>query len=343
MFKVLLYQTNSVETGLMVQEAVMFNSIITATGSYLPDFKVSNDDLSEVVDTSDEWIYSRTGIKNRRIAKDIDVATMAANASKKALENGQVNAKDIDMIVVATVSSDYAMPSTACLVQDLIGADQAFCFDLQAACSGFVYGLDVIHQFIQTGKVKKALLIGVEKLSQLLDWSDRSTCVLFGDGAGAVVVESTTEDKGIMHIESKAIGKQWEALVAPLRNNDTPYYKQTIDPYLTMDGRNVFQFACTRVPEIFEEIAENVNLTPDDIELYVLHQANSRIIEKIAKKLKQPIDKFYMNMESYGNTSAATIPIALDELNQEGRLDGKLVGLSGFGAGLTYGATIIQF
>lgn len=321
----------------------MLNSRILGTGSYLPEFNVNNEELAKIVDTSDEWIYSRTGIKNRRIAKDIDVVTMASNASIKALENAGVLAVDLDMIVVATVSSDYAMPSTACIVQEKLGAENAFCFDLQAACSGFVYGLDIIHQFIQSGRVKKALLIGVEKLSQLLDWTDRSTCVLFGDGAGAIIIEATEMDKGVVHIESKAIGKQWEALVAPIKYNDTPYYKQDVKPYLTMDGRNVFQFACTKVPEIFQSLTREKNLTPDDVELYVLHQANSRIIDRIAKKLKQPINKFHMNMETYGNTSAATIPIALDELNHQGKLKGKLVGIAGFGAGLTYGAALIQF
>ncbi len=325
------------------QEAPMYHGKIVGTGSFLPDFIVTNDDLAKVVETSDEWIYTRTGIKERRIAKDYDVHDMAARAAQKALDQSGVQAQEIDMIVVATVTSDYSMPSVACMVQGEISAHQAFAFDLQAACSGFVYGLDVIEQFIQTGKVKKALLIGVEKLSQVLNWQDRSTCVLFGDGAGAVVIEATQEKTGVMDIYNKSIGTDWDVLTSKIRHNDTPYYQQGSDNYLKMDGQQVFQFACKKVPEIFSELMEKNDIQLSEVDLYVLHQANSRIIERVAKKMGQPMDKFYMNIEKCGNTSAATIPIALDELNAEGKLAGKTVGISGFGAGLTYGAAFIQF
>jgi 3-oxoacyl-[acyl-carrier-protein] synthase-3 len=321
----------------------MYHGKIVETGSFLPETNVTNDDLSKIVDTSDEWIYSRTGIKERRIAVKETVSDMATGAALDALRRSNMDPSRIDMIVVATTSSDYAMPSTACLVQNDIGASNAFCFDLQAACSGFMYGLEVIEQFIQTGKVKKALLIGVEKMSQLLDWEDRGTCVLFGDGAGAILIEETEENIGVIDTKSRSIGTQWEALVAPLRNNDTPFYKQINEPYLTMKGRDVFQFAVMKVTEIFKETFEEKDMSGDEIDLFVLHQANKRIIESIAKRLKQPIDKFYMNMEKYGNTSAATIPIALDELNKAGKLVGKKVAMAGFGAGLTYGSAIVQF
>lgn len=321
----------------------MYHGKIVGTGSFLPDFIVTNDDLAKVVETSDEWIYTRTGIKERRIAKDYDVHEMATSAGKKALEKSGLDPTELDMIVVATVTSDYSMPSVACMVQGEIGAHEAFAFDLQAACSGFVYGLDVVEQFIQTGKVKKALLIGVEKLSQVLNWQDRSTCVLFGDGAGAVVIEATQEKAGVIEVYNKSIGSDWRVLASKIRHNDTPYYQQETDNYLTMDGQQVFQFACKKVPEIFNELMEKNAITVADVDWFVLHQANSRIIERVAKKMGQPIDKFYMNIEKCGNTSAATIPIALDELNSEGKLAGKTVGISGFGAGLTYGAAFIQF
>lgn len=321
----------------------MLHGRIIETGSFLPETIITNDDLSKVVDTSDEWIYSRTGIKQRHIAVTESVSHMASHAALDALKRSGVDPLDIDMIVVATVSADYAMPSTGTIVQKEIGATNAFCFDLNAACSGFVYGLEVIEQFIQTGKVKKALLIGVEKLSQLLNWEDRGTCVLFGDGAGAVIIEGTFDSCGVIDTKSKSIGEQFEALVSPLRNNDTPYYKQDKEPYLTMDGRAVFQFAVTKVTQLFKDVFAEKDMTGDDIDLFVLHQANKRIIESIAKRLKQPMDKFYLNMERYGNTSAATIPIALDELNKAGQLAGKKVAMAGFGAGLTYGSAIVQF
>jgi len=321
----------------------MLHGKIIETGSFLPETIITNDDLSKIVDTSDEWIYSRTGIKQRHIAVSESVSDMAAGAALDALKRSGINPLDIDMIVVATVSADYAMPSTGTIVQNSIGATNAFCFDLNAACSGFVYGIEVIEQFIQTGKVKKALLIGVEKLSQLLNWEDRGTCVLFGDGAGAIIIEGTTEIAGVIDTKSKSIGEQFEALVSPLRNNDTPYYKQDKEPYLTMDGRAVFQFAVTKVSQLFKDVFEEKDMTGDDIDLFVLHQANQRIIESIAKRLKQPMDKFYLNMERFGNTSAATIPIALDELNKAGQLAGKKVAMAGFGAGLTYGSAIVQF
>lgn len=319
----------------------MNNSRIAGFGSYIPKLVIHNNDLAKMVDTSDEWIHTRTGIRERHIAKDESVLEMATNAAKEALADARMTPEELDMIVIATITSDHTMPSTSCLLQNELGANNAFCFDLQAACAGFLYGMDVIHQFIQSGRVKKALLIGVEKLSQIMDWSDRSSCVLFGDGAGSVVIEAC-EEKGIRSIESRSLGSSYKALVAPAKRNDTPYYKQMTEYYFTMDGRAVYEFAVRKVPEILKSVLAQENLTAGDIDYYVLHQANARMIETIAKRMKQPLDKFFMNMHKYGNTSSASIPIALNELRKDVDLTGKTIAISGFGAGLTYGAAIIK-
>ncbi len=321
----------------------MYHGKITQTGSYLPSLKVSNDDLSKIMDTSHEWIYSRTGIVTRHIAGKESVTDMAVEAANRALEHASYGAESIDMIVVATVSSEYSMPSIACQVQKGIGAHEAFCFDLQAACSGFVYGLDVIDQYMRSGRIKKALLIGVEKLSRLLNWEDRSTCVLFGDGAGAVLIEATDSELGIQGIELYSIGEQWDALVAVNGNEKNPFYDAVSQEGLTMDGRGVFQFACTKVTEGFNTLFESLEISPNDMDHYVLHQANKRIIERISKKMNVPMERFFMNMDQVGNTSAASIPLALDAMNEQGKLKGKTVALSGFGAGLTYGVGIVKF
>lgn len=320
---------------------------ITGTGRYLPETFFTNDELSKYVETSDEWIYSRTGIKKRHIAVNEKTFELGAKAAANALESANVSADEIDLIVVATVSAEYSMPSIACLIQNELGAHKAMCFDMQAACSGFVYGLDIINQFLTSGKFKKALLIGVEKLSQILNWEDRTTCVLFGDGAGAVVLESVevTDDSniGIIDVLNKSIGQDHRYLVSKINHHDTPFYKQEEKQFLTMEGREVFQFACTKVPECIEELLSQNHIEIQDIDKFVLHQANERIITKIAKKLDQEMDKFYLNISEYGNTSSATVPIALDELWKANELQGKKVVLAGFGAGLTYGAAVIQF
>ncbi len=320
----------------------MKQSAITGLGHYVPETIVTNDDLSKFIDTSDEWINSRTGISNRRIATNITSYEMAAKAVQDALSNHKLQAEEIDLIIVATFTGEYAMPSMACLVQKEIGASKAMCFDVNAACSGFVYGLDIADQFIKSGKYQNAVVIGSEKLSQILDWEDRGTCVLFGDGAGAVIIESS-ETKGIHGTINHAIGENYACLTAENRINKTPYYEGRDDHFLKMGGQAVFQFACTKVPEVIREVAVQEKVDVSDIDLFVLHQANYRIITKIAKRMKVDISKFYMNMDKYGNTSAASIPIALSELSKEGKLLGKKVMISGFGGGLTYGASYIQF
>lgn len=320
----------------------MYNTKIIGLGYHTPALAVTNDDLAKYIETSDEWIHTRTGISNRYIASEETSYELAAKAGQKAIENSGLSPMDIDLIVVATFSSEYATPSVACLVQKEIGAPKAMCFDLNAACSGFVYGLDVADQFIKTGKYTNALVIGSEKLSQLLDWDDRGTCVLFGDGAGAVVVEGTQE-VGIIDTINYAIGEDYSCLYAKNKVNKTPYYEGSDDHALVMNGQEVFQFACKKVPEVIQEILEKNQLTTEAIDLFVLHQANARIINKIAKRMKVDVHKFYMNMDKYGNTSAASIPIALAELEDQALLKGKKVIIAGFGAGLTYGCSLIQF
>lgn len=320
----------------------MKNSKIIGLGHYVPELSVSNDDLSKYIETSDEWIYSRTGIKNRHIAINETSYELAAKASEVALDIAKVKVEDIDLIIVATFSGEYATPSMACLVQKELGAMNAMCFDVSAACSGFVYGMDIADQFIRTGKYKKALVVGSEKLSQILDWDDRGTCVLFGDGAGAAVL-SVSDDVGIIDTVNHSIGKDFECLYVKNPVNKTPYYEGSNEHHLKMNGQVVFQFACTKVPEVLRELGDKNDVALEDVDYFVLHQANSRIVAKIAKRMKLDSDRFYMNMDEYGNTSAASIPIALSEMASKGLLKGKKVMISGFGAGLTYGASLIQF
>ncbi|MCF8020202.1 MAG: ketoacyl-ACP synthase III [Vallitaleaceae bacterium] len=315
---------------------------ISGIGHYVPELKVSNNDLSTMMDTNDEWIHSRTGIRNRHIAVTETSFEMASYASLRALEKAELDPKNVELIIVATFSGEYATPSMACLVQKAIGASKAMCFDLNAACSGFVYGIDVADQFIKTGKYKNALVIGSEKLSQILDWEDRSTCVLFGDGAGAVILEASDEF-GIIDSINYAIGEAFECLYAKNVGNKTPFYEEQNEHKLMMNGQDVFQFACKKVPDILYEVMAKNQITQEEVDYFVLHQANVRIVSKIAKRMKINMDKFYVNMEAYGNTSAASIPIALSEMSEEGLLTGKKVIIAGFGAGLTYGCSLIQF
>jgi len=315
---------------------------ISGIGHYVPDLKVSNNDLSTMMDTNDEWIHSRTGIRNRYIAVTETSFDMAGYAALKALKKAGLDPKDVELIIVATFSGEYATPSMACLVQKAIGAKKAMCFDLNAACSGFVYGIDVADQFIKTGKYKNALVIGSEKLSQILDWEDRSTCVLFGDGAGAVILEAS-DGPGIIDSVNYAIGEEFECLYAKNVGNKTPFYEEQNEHKLMMNGQDVFQFACKKVPEILYEVMAKNQVNQEDVDYFVLHQANVRIVTKIAKRMKINLDKFYVNMEAYGNTSAASIPIALSEMSEKGLLTGKKVLIAGFGAGLTYGCSLIQF
>lgn len=321
---------------------------IIGTGSSLPKTMLSNQQLSELVDTSDEWISSRTGIRNRRIAGEEKGSGLAAEAAGKALENAKVRAEEIELIIVATCSQDQYFPSTACMVQKAIGAQNAAAFDISAACSGFLFALHTVQAYFAAGIYKKALIVGTEVLSKLVDWTDRSTCVLFGDGAGAAVVEASED--GLVSFVQYSDGERGQVLTCEGRPVINPVTMQGIDTeqsgekeemsrYIRMDGQEVFKFAVKKVPECIQQVLDMSDTSREDVRWYVLHQANSRIIRSVAKRLGVGEDKFPMNMDQYGNTSAASIPILLDEMNRKGMLErGDRIVLSGFGAGLTWGA-----
>ncbi|HLQ40139.1 MAG TPA: beta-ketoacyl-ACP synthase III [Tetragenococcus sp.] len=309
---------------------------ITQTASYVPAKVVTNADLAQIMDTSDEWITSRTGIRQRHIATNENTSDLCIEVAKKLLTKADIKAENLDFIIVATMSPDYNSPSVACLVQGAIGATQALCFDLSAACSGFVYALSVGDKLIRTG-AKKGLVIGGEVISKLLNWQDRSTAVLFGDGAGGVLLESS-ETKHIISQKLQADGKRAMALTSGLVTVRHPFSEseQSASPLLKMAGRDIFDFALRDVVIQIKDIIEEQDA---DIDYFLLHQANSRILDKIAKKVHFSRDKFLQNMDQYGNTSAASIPILLDEAVSSGKLilgSKQNVILSGFGGGLTW-------
>lgn len=318
---------------------------LIGTGRYVPEKIVTNDDLSKIVDTNDEWITSRTGIKQRRISEGENTSDLGTKAALKALESAKLTADDIDLIVVATSTPDSLSPSTAVYIQRNIGAFKAACFDISAACSGFIYALNIGSQFIKTGQSKNALIIGAEVLSKVTDWTDRNTCVLFGDGAGAVVL-TASETKGISSIFCGADGRKVEHLninCVPVKN---PYVKpETIDSIrISMDGREVFKFASNIMLEAIDKVLKDSGLKLEDIKYVVPHQANYRIIEFAARKLGAPEDKFYINLQNYGNTSAASIPIALDEMirNSVIKKGDKMI-LVAFGAGFTWSTALVEY
>ncbi len=319
--------------------------IIKGTGSYTPKNVINNIKLGEIVDTSDEWILTRTGIKERKISIDENTSDLAIKACKIAIKNAKISSLDIDLIVLATCTPDMLIPSTACIVQKALGCDNAVSFDISAACTGFIYALDIAKSLIKSNNYKNALVIGAETLSKIVNWEDRTTCVLFGDGAGAVVL-SKSEEEGIIESFCKTDAKKYECLVAPSNDLNNPFIKNHIknEKYLKMDGQEVFKFATTTIVNSIKEVLEKANMTIDEIDYIVPHQANIRIIEHSAKKLKIDKEKFYTNLENYGNTSAASIPIALHELNEKKNLKkGDKIILVGFGGGLTFGATIIKW
>ena len=325
---------------------------ITGTGSALPEKRVTNFDMAELVETSDEWIRERTGIAERRISTGDTVSSLAAKACADALAMAGRNAEDVDLILVATCSPELLLPCCACQVQSAIGASKAVAFDLNAACSGFLFALNTAYAYMQTGLYKNALIVGSEVLSKLIDWTDRSTCVLFGDGAGAAFMELSETDEvcengrtaGIEGMVMGSDGTKGMVLACAERSVSNPYYKedQSVKPYVYMNGQEVYKFATRQVPACIKEALDKANLTADDVDLFVLHQANVRIIESVAKRLKADISKFPMNLDRIGNMSSATIPVLLDELNRNGKIKkGDRLVLSGFGAGLTYGASIL--
>ncbi|MCI6867459.1 MAG: ketoacyl-ACP synthase III, partial [Lachnospiraceae bacterium] len=308
-----------------------------------------NNKLSEFVDTSDEWIKERTGVARRHIVADETTSFMAAEAAKKAVEDADLTPDQIDLILVSTISSDVILPCTACEVQRILGAVNATCFDLNAACTGFVLAYNTANAYIQSGVYKNALVIGSESLSNLTNWKDRGTCILFGDGAGAVVL--TAEEKASYVPATHSEGAKGEALTLKSRHDSNGITKE-IEPnrmmdaeyFMQMDGQAVFKFAVKKVPEAILEVLDKNNIKKEDIDCYLLHQANRRIVEAVAKRMGEPIEKFPMNLQEYGNTSSASIPILLDELSREGKLkSGKHIVLAGFGAGLTWGASIMDW
>lgn len=316
---------------------------IVGTGSALPQKTVSNKELEGLIDTTDEWIKSRTGIERRHIAVEETTTSMAVSAAKKAIENAGIKAEEIDLIIVGTVSGDRCFPSTACQVQSAIGAVNAAAFDLNAACAGFLFGLAIADAYMKAQMANTVLIIGAETLSKMMDWQDRSTCVLFGDGAGAAVVRR--EKTGILSIVQGSDGRRGEALTCHNRPVNNPFVKreEPLD-YTKMDGQAVYRFAVKTVPVAIEQALKKADVKADEIEYFLLHQANIRIIEAVAKKMGQPIEKFPTNLQECGNISAGSVPILLDEVNRKGKLTkGDKIVLAGFGAGLTWGAAVLTW
>lgn len=325
---------------------------ITGTGSELPEKIVTNFDMQELVETSDEWIRERTGIAERRISTGETVSSLSAKACQKALEMAGKAASEVELIIVATCSPELLLPCCACQVQDMIGASNAAAFDMNAACSGFLFALNTVNAYLQAGIYKNALIAGSEVLSKLVDWTDRGTCVLFGDGAGAAFVEASADDAvydngrkaGLECMVQGSDGAKGMVLSCAERpvNNAFVSEKQTVNPYIQMNGQEVYKFATRQVPACINEALDKAGLCVDDVDLFILHQANVRIIESVAKRLKADIAKFPMNLDKVGNMSSATIPVLLDELNRSGKIkEGDRIVLSGFGAGLTYGASVL--
>ncbi|TSK08402.1 MAG: ketoacyl-ACP synthase III [Geobacter sp.] len=326
----------------------MIRPRITGTGSAVPEKVLTNFDLEKMMDTSDEWIVTRTGIRERRIAAEGEyTSTFAIAAAEKALAAAGVKAEEIDLIVVGTLTPDFPFPATACIIQQAIKATNAFCFDLSAACSGFIYALSTADKFIRSGQVKKALVIGAEVLSRIVDWSDRNTCLLFGDGAGAVVLEAQEGDHGVLSTHMHSDGNYWEILYQKGPGSRKPATHQSVDDklvYLTMQGNEVFKLAVRAMGEVAQEALEANGLTPDDVTLFIPHQANQRIVDSVGKRLGINRERVFVNLDRYGNTSAASIPIALDEAARAGRLkEGDLLLLDAFGGGLTWGSALIRW
>ena len=328
--------------------AKQINAGILGTGYYLPEKILSNSDLEKIVDTSDEWITERTGIKERRIAAD-DVATsdLALRAAEMALKDAKVSPDELDLIIVATLTSDRIIPSTACIIQDLLGAKRAAAFDLSAACSGFAYGITVASQFIQCGAYRKALVIGAETLSKYINWEDRNTCVLFGDGAGAAVLGQVEDGYGILSFDLGSDGSGGDAIQIPSSGSRMPVSNESIEKRLNlihMNGKEVFKFAVKAMGNTVKHSLEKIGMKQEEINWLVPHQANIRIIQSAAKRLAMPMEKVIVNIQKYGNMSAACIPIALAEAAAEKRFKkGDIIALSGFGAGLTWASCIIRW
>jgi 3-oxoacyl-[acyl-carrier-protein] synthase-3 len=324
-------------------------AVISGIGTWVPEKVLTNDDLSKIVDTNDEWITTRTGIRERHIAAPGESCSdMAAKAAGAALRSAGADPAEIDLLVIATITADHSTPSTACLVQPRLGLVNATCFDISAACSGFVYALDIARQYILTGAARKALVVGAEKMSAILDWQDRGTCVIFGDGAGAVVLEAGDgASRGIVSTAMGSDGALANLIRVEAGGSTLPASAETVQNrqhFIKMEGNQVFKSAVRGMAEISEKALALAGIASADLKAVVPHQANVRIISAIAEKLAIPMDKVVLNLDRYGNTTAASIPLALEEAVREGRIqDGDFILLVAFGAGLTWGATVIQW
>lgn len=324
-----------------------FFAKVSGVGSCVPGKVLSNQDLEKMVDTSDEWITTRTGIKERRIASPQETTSaLALEAARRALQMAQVDPRELDLIVVATVTPDMFFPATACLLQRELGAPQAACFDLEAGCTGFVYALVVAEKYLIGGGGEKALVVGAETLSKIVDWEDRATCVLFGDGAGACVLEKT-DRPGLIASYLGSDGGGAHLLELPAGGSRIPASRESVEKrlhYIKMNGNEVFKFAVRIMEEASREVTKRAGVGLEEVALFVPHQANIRIIDSAARRLKIPQEKIFVNVHKYGNTSSASIPIALDEAYREGKIkEGDLVLLVGFGAGLTWGSALIRW
>ena len=324
------------------------NVKVLSTGVYLPEAELSNFDLEKFVDTSNDWIKTRTGIQTRRIAKRSEATSdLAYKAGKMALDRAGIKPEDVDLIIVATITPDMFFPSTGCLVQNLLGAKNAVAMDINAACSGYIYSFVIASKFLATGSFKNALVIGAEKLSSIVDWEDRSTCVIFADGAGASVLVPSEGNSKLLAFDMGTDGSYGSDLFIPGGGSRNPASYETVSKkmhYIKMNGNKIFKIAVNKMRETFERSMKKAGIKVDDISLVIPHQANLRIIEALRSYLKLPKDKVYVNIERYGNTSAASIAIALHEAIETGRIKrGDIVGFAAFGGGLTWGSAIIQY
>ncbi len=307
-------------------------SRIAGTGIFVPENVLTNHDLEKLVDTSDEWITTRTGIKERRIAKEESVVFMAKEASLMALQKAGLNPEDIDVIVLGTLTPEKKFPSTACLLQAELGMDRGYAYDLSAACSGFLYALETGDALIKSRKADRVLVVGAEKLSEIVDWKDRSTCVLFGDGAGAVVLERSEDESDVLSTKLYSDGRLWDILYADRCE------------FIKMKGRELFKVAVRNMEQACREVLQRAGVSSEEVSLVIPHQANLRIINSLSEKLGIPKEKVYVNIDRYGNTSAASIPIALHEAIEEGRLKrGDLILMTAMGGGLTWGAALVRY
>lgn len=321
---------------------------IKGMGYYVPENVFTNFDFEKIIDTSDEWIRTRTGIIERRFAsKEQATSDLATEASLKAIKNAKINKEDVDMIILATTTADYIAQGAACIVQNKLGLKKIPCFDLNAACTGFIYGLEVAYSLVKSGLYKNILVIGAETLSRIVDMQNRNTCVLFGDGAAAAIIGEVEKGYGFLGFSIGAEGEDNMILKVPAGGSKKPNNEETIknrENFVIMKGQDVFKFAVSTLPKVTSDALEKAKLKVNDLSMVFPHQANLRIIESAAKRMKFPLEKFYMNLSRYGNTSSASVGIALGEAIEKGLVKkGDNIALTGFGGGLTYGSTIIKW